>query len=83
MWMMKILKKKSLDVFPIPPTTIQAIGVLRGIHQRQNEQGCLHAARYEFVHNRVNHITPEEQTQVNENNTLCIDSTTSPSEEYC
>ena len=46
--------------------TIQAIGVLRGIQQRQNEQACLYAARYELVHNRANHISPEEQPQVNE-----------------
>ena len=47
-------------------TMIQAIGVLRGIQQRQNEQAHLYAARYEFVHNRANNITPEEQTQVSE-----------------
>ena len=45
---------------------IQAIGVLRGIQQRQNEQACLYAARYEFVHNRANNIMLEEQTQVSE-----------------
>ena len=42
----------------MPPLQLQAIGVLRGIHQRQNEQAGLYAARYEFVHNRVNDITP-------------------------
>ena len=45
---------------------MQAIEVLRGIQQRQNEQTHLYAARYEFVHNRANNIMPEKQTQVNE-----------------
>ena len=45
---------------------IQAIAVLRGIRQWQNEQACLYAARYEFVHNRAHNIQPEEQTQVSE-----------------
>ena len=58
--------EEIMRCFSNAPTTIQAIVVLRGIHQRQNEQVCLYAARYEFVHNRANHITPEEQTQVNE-----------------
>ena len=43
---------------------IQAIGVLRGIKQQQNEQAHLYAARYEFIHNRAHNIQPEEQTQV-------------------
>ena len=60
------LKEEIMRCFSNAPTTIQAIGVLRGICQRQNEQACLYATRYEFVHNRANYITPEEQTQVNE-----------------
>ena len=48
------------------PTMVQAIGILRGIRQRHNEQACLYAARYEFIHNRAHNIQPEEQTQVSE-----------------
>ena len=32
----------------------------------KNEQACLYAARYEFVHNWAHNIQPEEQTQVSE-----------------
>ena len=39
---------------------------VEGIRKRQNEQAQLYAARYEFVHNRANQITLEEQTQMNE-----------------
>ena len=60
------LKEEIMRCFSNAPTTIQAIGVLRGICQRQNKQACLYAARYEFVHNRANHITAEEQMEVNE-----------------
>ena len=60
------LKEEIMRCFSNAPTTIQAIAVLRGIKQRHNEQTRLYAARYEFVHNRANHIIPEEYTQVNE-----------------
>ena len=52
--------------FSNAPTMIQAIGVLRGIRQQQNEQACFYAARYEFIQNRAHNIQPEEQTQVSE-----------------
>ena len=42
------LKEEIMRCFSNGLTTIQAIGVLRGIRQRQNEQACLYAARYEF-----------------------------------
>ena len=48
------------------PTMVQAIGVLRGIRQRHNEQAHLYTARYEFIHNRADNIQPEEQTQFSE-----------------
>ena len=60
------LKEEIMRCFSNALTMIQAIGVLRGIQQRQNEQACLYAARYEFVHNRANNIMLEEQTQVSE-----------------
>ena len=62
----KDFKEEIMRCFSNSPTTIQAIGVLRGIRQRQNEKAQLYAAKYEFVHNRANQITPEEQTQMNE-----------------
>ena len=40
------LKEEIMRCFSNTPTTIQAIGVLRGIQQRQNEQAHLYAARY-------------------------------------
>ena len=52
--------------FSNTPTMIQAIGVLRGIRQQQNEQAYLYTARYEFINNRAHNIQPEEQTQVSE-----------------
>ena len=60
------LKEEIMTCFSNAPTMIQAIRVLRGIRQWQNEQACLYAARYEFVHNRAHNIQPEEQTQVSE-----------------
>ena len=60
------LKEEIMRCFSNAPTMIQAVGVLRGIQQWQNEQACLYAARYESFHNRVNNITPEEQAQVSE-----------------
>ena len=60
------LKEEIMRCFFNAPTMIQAIGVLRGIRQWQNEQAHLYAARYEFVHNRAHNIQPEEQTQVSE-----------------
>ena len=61
-----ILKEEIMRCFSNVPTMIQAIGVLRGIRQWQNEQAFLYAARYEFIHNRAHNIQPEEQTQVSE-----------------
>ena len=58
------LKEEIMRCFSNVPTMIQAIGVLRGIQQRQNEQAHLYATRYKFVHDRANNIMPEEQTQV-------------------
>ena len=58
------LNEEIMRCFSNAPTMIQAIGVLRGIRHWQNEQACLYAARYEFVHNREHNIQPEEQTQV-------------------
>ena len=52
--------------FSYAPTMVQAIKVLRGIRQRHNEQACLYAARYEFIHNRAYNIQSEEQTQISE-----------------
>ena len=60
------LKEEIMRCFSNAPTMKQAIGVLRGIRQWQNEQVHLHVARYEFVHSRANNITQEEQTQVSE-----------------
>ena len=60
------LKEEIMRCFSNAPMMIQAIGVLRGIRQWQNEQAHLYAARYEFVHNRAHNIQPEEQTQVSE-----------------
>ena len=48
------------------PTMRQAIRVLRGIRQQQNEQDHLYAARYEFICHRAHNIQPEEQTQISE-----------------
>ena len=42
------LKEEIMRCFSNAPTMIQAIGVLRGIRQQQNEQACLYTARYEF-----------------------------------
>ena len=60
------LKEEIMRCFSNAPTMIQAIGVLRGIRQQQNEQAYLYAARYEFIHNRALNIQPEEQTQISE-----------------
>ena len=60
------LKEEFMRCFSNAPTMTQAIGVLRGIRQWQNEQAHLYAARYEFVYNRAHNIQPEEQTQVSE-----------------
>ena len=60
------LKEEIMRCFSNAPTMIQAIGVLRGIRQWQNEQAHLYAARYEFIHNRAHNIQLEEQTQVSE-----------------
>ena len=54
------LKEEKMRCFSNASTMIQAIGVLRGIRQWQNEQAHLYAARYEFVHNRAHNIQPEE-----------------------
>ena len=60
------LKEEIMRCFSNAPTMIQAIRVLRGIRQQQNEQAHLYAARFEFVHNRAHNIQPEEQTQISE-----------------
>ena len=60
------LKEEIMRCFSNVPTMVQAIRVLRGVRQRHNEQACLYAARYEFIHNRAYNIQPEEQTQVSE-----------------
>ena len=67
------LKEEIMRYFSNAPTVVQAIGVLRGIRQRQ---ACLYAARYEFIHNRAHNIQPEEQTQVSVIGTMYLDSLT-------
>ena len=60
------LKEEIMRCFSNAPTMVQAIGILRGIRQRHNEQACLYTARYEFIHNRAHNIQSEEQTEVSE-----------------
>ena len=60
------LIEEIMRCFSNAPTMVQAISILRGIRQRHNEQAHLYTARYEFIHNRVHNIQPEEQTQVSE-----------------
>ena len=60
------LKEEIMRCFSNAPTMIQAIRVLRGIRQCQNEQAYLYAARYEFIHIRAHNMQPEEQTQISE-----------------
>ena len=60
------LKEELMRCFSNAPTTVQAIGVLRAIKQRQGENTRLYATRYETVHNRANQLTPKEQAQMSE-----------------
>ena len=60
------LKEEIMRYVSNAPTPIQAIGMLGGIRERQNEQAWLYAARYEFLHNRANQIALDKQSQMNE-----------------